>query len=441
MRVVLLLLFFAMFGAAGLASAGTLYVESYGQNNMDCSKSDPCRQIGHALMNAGTNDRVLVGPGIYNESQLLVGAMGSPVDGVKLQSVAGASSVLIYSNASPMLRVYGDRFVLGGKGKGLHFQATSPSELQVGAEINGEKAKVEGNFLDNQDAGASFNLAAGIRINNVDGKNTIRYNRVSGFSTALYLDIDDNSKSIVSENAFSLASYRCISIIAARGSDKINRNTLSRCSDAGIGNAAGVYIFLTNTDNTQASRPKIDRNRIINAGFGDGVSVSRARATVTRNLLSGLGRGVFLSNNEKTSITNNLIQNSDLGISLSGSTTDTVIQGNTQANLRTHVYLRNPIHTKVKSITRNNFLVDQGGGYCPIELQSANDQPGDPQIVFNRNFWGDLTDTFDFEPDVVNTADCILGGRAADTYAAGNLVFNNPATKPHPVKYRADGSY
>lgn len=94
----------------------TLYVEKWGISaNVDCTRTAPCRTINAALDVAGDNDRIIVGPGIYNEHFEI------DIPGLKMESTGGRYATIIDNDmaTSDTIQLSASRIVFGKKGKGF----------------------------------------------------------------------------------------------------------------------------------------------------------------------------------------------------------------------------------------------------------------------------------------------------------------------------------
>ena len=96
--------------------AKTLHVAKWGVDDPTSGgTSQPFLTIGAALMNAGRNDRIVVQPGIYEESLII------DAEGVKLESVAGRHGTIIDATGlgSNVVDIEATKVRLGKKGKGF----------------------------------------------------------------------------------------------------------------------------------------------------------------------------------------------------------------------------------------------------------------------------------------------------------------------------------
>lgn len=84
--------------AATDALSATIRVERWGQDLPQCgSKAEPCQTIQHAISErSGANDRILVGPGYYEENIVIdQNSDGEDLSGLKLESVNGRHTTII----------------------------------------------------------------------------------------------------------------------------------------------------------------------------------------------------------------------------------------------------------------------------------------------------------------------------------------------------------
>ena len=119
----------AILTASTAAWGGILRVETWGADSAACGgTSDPCATITQAVANAGQNDRILVGPGVY------AGGFTLSERGMRLESTAGARATIV-SGGAVGITVTGDRVMVGRKQRGFTVEgATGAGVLVSGAE-------------------------------------------------------------------------------------------------------------------------------------------------------------------------------------------------------------------------------------------------------------------------------------------------------------------
>ncbi len=161
-----------MLGLCAASPAKTRYVEKWGVNSNDCaSKNSPCRTVGYARNQAGKNDRIIVGPGIYTENILInTGAAAAALTGLRLESTQGRNATVLQalSTASHVLEIRQDGVRIGRRGRGFTIRnATSTTALL----FNADTVRIEGNRLTSNGGGITteFNGSkAQVRYNDID---------------------------------------------------------------------------------------------------------------------------------------------------------------------------------------------------------------------------------------------------------------------------------
>ena len=116
--------------------AKTLYVEKFGTPG-PCSKSTPCGNINDALLISAKNDKILVGPGVYEESLLI------ETPGLALQSTSGLYVTHIRADAdgsligNPAVTILSDKVKLGKKGgKGFTIRSRNAPAVVAGMDAD-----------------------------------------------------------------------------------------------------------------------------------------------------------------------------------------------------------------------------------------------------------------------------------------------------------------
>jgi len=432
-----------VFGLTGLSPAWSAarYVEvAYGSDDFgtnDCrSRTSPCASLQQAFSQAGTNDRIYVGPGYY-----------APVTnfnfqaGQKLLSVAGASSTIIdmrsVSSGFGFLMGFAPRAALGQKRRGFTILADSSITSAILFVNFSDSARVEGNrFVSNVE-----NVDTIIDINSTD-RLTIRYNDLYTEDTgtigtglnviSLGAGSSKNKRWNISENRLSdMVSCIDIGSTAVNNANKVSKNRLENCAEKGI--------EVTNYDDTltfaTSSRDKYTDNVIImrptNTMLHSGINIIGGSPTISKNLLDvseGYFDGIVLSSTTRASVRDNILLGPRPGLGAGSgvygiytpnpndNNTDITISGNTIQRFLRGVTVD---LLELKALQKNNIL------------QSANCQFDTPNLVPAKplkargNFWG--------EPGVPpSTAGC--SGTAA-ALTAGNLEFS-PANRANPVRVK-----
>ena len=222
-------------------SASRYVEESYGSDAgaNDCrNRNTPCATIGYAISQAGPNDRVIVGPGSYQPSSQL-----NLIPGLKLTSVAGASSTVIdgtaISGAHVLFAGFADKVVIGQKRRGFTILADT-SVTQAIIWINASNgARIEGNRF----VSPVNTVTSAIDITNSD-KITIRYNDIYSTGSGVFTNgvrtfslggVDNNKQWNISDNRLRNITD-CIEVgsTAVNNANKVTKNRLDDCLEKGI---------------------------------------------------------------------------------------------------------------------------------------------------------------------------------------------------------------
>ena len=135
--------------ATPVTSAATRYVEMWGTDAVGpCAKTNPCFAIGTAIDVSGKNDRIVVGPGTYTETNL---SIQPPREGLRLESTAGRHATTIVSgNGGSVLTIEAVRVKVGKKGKGFTFIGATNNAASAGINVNvpeeSAAIRIEGNI-------------------------------------------------------------------------------------------------------------------------------------------------------------------------------------------------------------------------------------------------------------------------------------------------------
>ncbi len=165
-----------------LAAARSHYVELWGEDNFRCTKPQPCLTIQHAVDLARNNDRIIVGPGNYEENLLLY------IPGLKVESTAGRHATTIDAESADMnvVTIVAPKVAFGKKAKGFTLigaTAVAWSGIEVNVPDDNPNIRIEGNRIglprdDRTDANTGHENHSGIRVISGGEKIQIRYNVV-----------------------------------------------------------------------------------------------------------------------------------------------------------------------------------------------------------------------------------------------------------------------
>ncbi len=165
----------AAIAGSGIVHGATVRVDKWGEDTPDCgSKPSPCASIQYAItQRSGPNDRVLVGPGYYEENVVIhQNAGGQDLEGLKLESTNGMHATVIRTT---LVNTHGidirqSRVRIGKRGKG--FTVGGADSAGYGAIVvtvaGTEKIRVEGNrailsfwgiYLSGERVQARYNVA------------------------------------------------------------------------------------------------------------------------------------------------------------------------------------------------------------------------------------------------------------------------------------------
>ena len=283
-------------------AAETRHVANNGEDTNSCgSKEFPCRTISQGIINAGVNDLIQVGPGVYGdinndgdtsdtgeESALNEdGALIKISKPVRILSTHGAHATFIQANSSTDFVLYlaSDGIRIGKKKKGFTIKNSS----LAGILVEGDKARLFGNTITSVHSGA-----AGIRIGcfgsteyGAPMRGSIGHSSItSNTSTGIHLCSNTSRFSI--------------------------RNNI-------ISNNQGAGIMLFGADH------RIVANNI-SGNASSGISGTGANIRLTRNLtIANGGSGVSLNGDGLIAKSNSAIGNKGVGAFFSG---DTVFRQN-----------------------------------------------------------------------------------------------------------------
>ncbi len=187
------------------AVAKTHYVETWGNDANDpCSKTTPCESIAGALALAGTNDRIVVGPGTYDEN------LDIDIQGLKLESSAGRHATVIraLSSFDHVIDVTAQKVRIGKKGKGFTLYGATDSSVAAIRVFTAEEPgniRIEGNRLGYPRGVGALSTPeneTGLTVGSGGERIQIRNNIFVGNSTALYCQ-STCAKGVIKDNRFS----------------------------------------------------------------------------------------------------------------------------------------------------------------------------------------------------------------------------------------------
>jgi nitrous oxidase accessory protein NosD len=248
--------------------AKTHYVEKWGSDANPCTKTLPCLTIQHAIRNSKKNDKIVVGPGEYDENvSISQNSMGEDLEGLKIESSAGrwATFVTAVSPSAAAIAVLQPKVQIGKKGKGLTFQ-NSTNTAAVLFLSNAPGAKVEGNRM--ADSGWGLFIAN----NPNDLKNQIK-NNITENNTENGFYCNGCYKALIQENQ-------------SRGNGDIgfyifNAESMSFFKNIASNNGGtGLYVLGTNNN------AKIKDN-VFYKNAGDGMQTDNADGQLVQANIAG----------------------------------------------------------------------------------------------------------------------------------------------------------
>lgn len=102
--------------------AGTYTVAKWGADSASCGGSSaPCLTIQQAVDNAGSNSKIIVQPGLYQENVNII------TDGLQMESTGGRYSTIIQASdtSDHVLEINASKISIGKKGKGFTFKGSN----------------------------------------------------------------------------------------------------------------------------------------------------------------------------------------------------------------------------------------------------------------------------------------------------------------------------
>lgn len=391
-RTVVLWVVLAFFGASAQA-AGVFYVDKFGDDNNSCNRALPCLTITEAIERAGTNGRVIVGPGVYNE------AFNITHTGLRLTSSSGADTTVINMRiaGNTDLRDYGigilaDRVVLGQRNKGFTIRG-GLNNFDVYAL--GNNIRIEGNRIEFGLGSRSVVMLGDnltLRYNTLDSKSRdavvmsrpvvnevggkrwlIDNNIVRNTSTAFSLmSTAPNNRNRVTNNVVENSRADGFLVENREVFEGSERSLSGRSGDRYLNNSV---FHLDGTGGSGFSftggNPQADRLRVSLAELDD----SAISFTNTNN--ASLRDSVFIGEQLRQPDPN--VEGSNYGIFLGGAKA-TRIQGNSFTNFNFGIWGNGDLSDS--KFLNNNF---SGATTCMFNLFSGAVMSN---VQFKRNYWG-----------------------------------------------------
>lgn len=403
--------------------AKTTYVEVFGDDTKPCTKTQPCETIQAAINKAelSPNARIIVGPGIYTETNALEIAN----DGTKVTSVAGASATtLTVGSGHAGVNISGNKVTFGQRKHGFTIESSSSSDAAIQLASGITKTKIEGNIVIGP-VSTAFGERA-LNGNNLSSV-TVRYNKITGWTEGISMSgtglNGGKEKFNISDNQVQ-SGNDCI-VVGGMGPSHATKIIGNKVECTSI----SIRIYSNLNTPTDKTNDKIQKN-IANRS-NEGVSVFGGNPNISKNIVNQGSYGIGVFDTYKASIKDNLIMNiQEYGILLVNESPeivmdDTVVSGNTIIDMNStsgdaiHLYQIAP-----KSISKNNII---GTNSCPFQLGDEIAAP----INLVKNFWGSLTPMDpDGKPGLSNCDTSTLNALANE-----NLIFK-PSLKLNPVKYK-----
>lgn len=403
----------------------TAYGDDAGPNNCK-NRKKPCATITHALGQSGSDDKIIVGPGLYTPSGNF-----ETIPGLKISSTAGAAGTIIdatdLSASNGVFYIDDDNKVaIGGKGKGFTIILDSGMGAAIYVE-NSSSVRIEGNRV------LSLTEAVDNGINARSAPNlTLRYNTVyAGGAGSIGNGIDSglstsNKKWIVTNNTV-INADQCMNIRSTAGNNgnRTADNRLDGCVIRGLAVVNYNVLF----EPSVSSRDKHTGNVVRmmpDAGFQRAFSILGGSPALSKNLAdltAGNSDGIIIIDTTNASLKDNVVIGPPggdglYGIASTGSTTaNLTVSGNTVSSVGTAV--RHFTAPEIKELSNNNFP----GNGCPIHFRANVARP--KPLKASKNFWGDPAG-----PDLVN-----CGAFIVDAIADGHLKLS-PSGKSNPIKFK-----
>ena len=395
-------LFFVFLFSLCLASSSALwaktrYVDKWGNNANPCTKTAPCLTIQHVIDLAKKNDKIIVGPGIYNENLTIDTNVNGPLVGLKLESVAGRHGTIIEAAVAtdPVISVSQPKVQIGRKGRGFSLEGATSSDGILITTPTASRCKIEGNRS----------------MGNVDGfdlrgeKIQMRFNIAKGNSTLGIYCLSCDQALIRDNRSIDNGSYGLY--LAASDKATILRNVAS-------GNA-GENIYVASSSEFAKVRDNVAELSTSN----DGIFISDADGAVIQGNISsrnGDSVDVFgfwirqLDFNKSPVIKNNLSVAHNLEGFLLGPFSglfNAKVEGNTSVQSGNEG-IEILVGTSIATLKYNNTIDNDNGGIsCGLRNDSGS------AITYTKHFFG--------------------GG---DGECGTSPLNGTIATKPSPLKVR-----
>lgn len=333
--------------------AKTLYVEKWGiAANTDCTKSAPCPNIVAALLIAGNNDRVIIGPGIYSERVVV------NIPGLKLESTAGRYATVIESDIPTLdtVQLNASRVVFGKKNKGFTVIGALTGPVAAifvdspgGAAGPVSRVRIEGNRIGQPRSSAlpadgGFHNQYGIVVNAGGERIQIR-NNIFQNNALTAIECRGCVKGLIRDNRIESNGGSGIELLEASDGISIEGNVVSTNDSNGIVSPIGtVDIRIRNNVSERnrsgdgftivnASGARVEANiaaRNDDKGF-DFFQTADSDPLLFRNnlLVANDNDGMFGNNIEDARIeSNTTVDNGDDGIDFSLTDSLTTLKGN-----------------------------------------------------------------------------------------------------------------
>lgn len=361
------LLMIAAISVSGAAHGKTLYVEKWGANNDNCTKTTPCQTIQHAINRSSANGKIKVGPGMYEENlEINTNHVGLLLDGLKLESTTGRYSTIVHSVDPnlPALTINQPKVQIGKKGKGFTFAGTTgtfDAAILVDVVNPAGKVKIEGNRigwprkitdLPNDDYANYY----GIEVTQVGYKIQIRNNIFQNVWVSVIICRTCN-QAIIKDNRIESSGEGLYLISSNKASVLKNLSSSNRFSGLRVAASSTSFLFKDNV---------VERNT------EHGIRFESAKSANTQGNISAYNSedGINISQSSEadaTRLKNNLsIGNSDHGFRLFN-LENAWIEGNTaMANTLDGIDLLGT--AAIRSIKNNNTIAN---GNCGLEGDSG----------------------------------------------------------------------
>ena len=423
------------------ANAVSLFVEKWGSDNAECSRTEPCNEITTALNIATSNDRIFVGPGRYDGGLLI------QETGIRLESTAGPRATIIDADRVGLgtigVDIQADRVSIGrAGGRGFTILATDAEVIRVGVPetITGctlDSFTFQGqlSFFASEIIGTFAQNFSGTRV---EGNNLFQFVQAAPPLVGDFCTLDDFDNPTAAE-LLDLRELNTVSVtgdgiiltdnnIVGRGTQVVNLSqTIGRSTIQGnnikhnltdLSNLPPSDLLASDNFNTadyltvnvQGSRSIMRDNLLELVGFNsaanssiffiDGIVSSGDRNQITSNIVLGFDIAIDaspLEDNSTTTISRNVVVNpSFIGIrdsifsSVATITDNTIIaEGSSEATFNGNgIFSSNS-----RFIRGNNISGFVGNGSVGLEIRQFSstqffDAPINFTTISNNNFYG-----------------------------------------------------